>query len=738
MISKQKCILRIVLSTPLRHYFDYLPPEEFRVEELQPGIRVRVPFGKHKERIGLLLKVTNHSDVVKNKLKRISKIIDQDPVLSRQHLALLEWASSYYHHPIGEVFFNALPKFVRQGKSLYSYSDQCWQITPAGRKTDSEKLVNAPVQLQLLGLFRDNESPLNSKYIQQSIKNWRIPLQGLIRKGLIEKCECNPGYEGMDFRPEHIILNADQQRACNALRSAINSYQPFLLDGVTGSGKTEVYMHAIQHALDAGKQALVLLPEIGLTPQLVARFKCRFKARIAMLHSAMPDSDRLQSWMQARDGKANIILGARSAIWIPLSNPGIYIVDEEHDPSYKQQDGFRYSARDMALIRAKRDSVPVILGSATPSMESMKNAIDGRYQHLLLPHRAGDAVPPRIKILDIRGKRMHGPVAEPLLRLIEEQIQKQRQILLFLNRRGYASIILCHHCGWTATCVRCELPFTYHKLTDKLCCHHCGAQKHVLPACPECKSTGLLKIGHGTERIEEILKQHFPEARILRIDRDTTRRKGAMQSMLASIHSGEADILIGTQMLAKGHHFPKVTLAGIIDADRGLFSADFRASERMAQLLVQVSGRAGRSCDNGQVIIQTHYPEHDLLTVLVEMDYSKFSRLLLSERKLARLPPFSYLALLRAESHDKQHILKFLNEARSAINPKRHKQLEIFGPVSAPLEKRSGRFRMQLLIQATERNTLRRTLAPWMQSLEKLASSRKVRWSLDVDPQDML
>jgi primosomal protein N' (replication factor Y) len=738
MISKQKCILRIVLSTPLRHHFDYLPPREFRIEELQPGVRVRVPFGKYKERIGLLLKVTQDSDVEKSKLKRISKIIDKEPVLSRRHLALLEWASTYYHHPIGEVFFNALPKFVRQGKSLDNHSVQYWRITHAGEMADSDKLVNAPVQSQLLDLFRDNESPLNSKYIQQSVKNWRIPLQGLIRKGLIEICRYNPGCEEMDFRPEHVILNSDQQRACDALRLAINSYQPFLLDGVTGSGKTEVYMHAIQHALDAGKQALVLLPEIGLTPQLITRFKCRFKVRIAMLHSAMPDRDRLQSWIQARDNEAKIILGARSAIWIPLSNPGIYIVDEEHDPSYKQQDGFRYSARDMALIRAKRDGVPVVLGSATPSMESMQNAIVGRYQHLLLPQRAGDGVPPRITILDIRGKRMHGPIAEPLLRLIKEQIQKQRQILLFLNRRGYASIMLCHHCGWAASCTRCDLPFTYHKLTDKLRCHHCGSQKQVITACPKCKNTELLKIGHGTERIEEILKENFPEAIVLRIDRDTTRRKGSMQSMLASINSGEADILIGTQMLAKGHHFPRVTLAGIIDADRGLFSADFRASERMAQLLVQVSGRAGRSCNNGQVIIQTHYPEHDLLTTLVEMDYSKFSRLLLSERKLAHLPPFSYLALLRAESHDKTQILKFLNDARSAINLKNHKQLEIFGPVSAPLEKRIGRFRMQLLIQSTERNTLRRTLSPWMQSLEKLTSSRKVRWSLDVDPQDML
>jgi len=739
MASKEKRFIHVVLPAPLRRYFDYLPPTDSRLDKLLPGIRVRVPFGKHKERIGLLLSVSDRTYVSENRLKRIIKIIDHEPVLPEKHLALLEWASCYYHHPIGEVFFNALPKSIRQGKSLSDNQEQCWQITPAGVQTNSNILINAPIQSQLLGLLRDSDEPLTGTQIKQFIRCWRAPLKGLIRKGLIKECKCNSDEDENVFHQDrHVVLNSDQQKALVALKSATNNYQPFLLDGVTGSGKTEVYMHAIQHALDSGKQALVLLPEIGLTPQLIARFKRWFKARIAVIHSSLSDSDRLRSWLQARNGEANIILGARSAIWTPLSNPGIYIVDEEHDPSYKQQDGFRYSARDIALYRAKQDKTPVILGSATPSMESTRNAISGRYMHLVLPNRAGYAKPPLIKILDIRGTRMHGPVSEPLLKLIDEHLHKGKQILLFLNRRGYASTTLCHQCGWTALCVRCDLPLTYHKISDKLCCHHCGSQKKIMTACPECGSPGLLKMGHGTERIEEVLQKHFPEKAILRIDRDTTRRRGAMQTMLNSIHAGEADILVGTQMLAKGHHFPKVTLAGIIDADRGLFGADFRASERLAQLLVQVSGRAGRSRDIGKVIIQTHYPDHDLLTTLINTDYSEFSKLLLSERKLARLPPFSYLALLRAEDHNKPAILRFLNEAKSGLIPKNFQQLEIFGPVAAPLEKRIGRFRMQLLIQATDRNILRQTLAPWVQSLEQLASGRKVRWSLDIDPQDML
>ncbi|MBI4006231.1 MAG: primosomal protein N', partial [Gammaproteobacteria bacterium] len=499
-----------------------------------------------------------------------------------------------------------------------------------------------------------------------------------------------------------------------------------------------VYIQCIKHIITMGKQALILLPEIGLTPQFIERFERQLNVDIAVLHSALQDRERLHAWLRARDGRALVVLGTRSAIWTPFQQLGIIIVDEEHDLSYKQKDGFRYSARDLAMIRSQQENIPVVLGSATPSMESLQNAVKGRYKELKLGRRAGGARLPRINILDIRASKMHGAVSQTLLESIQYCIEKNQQALLFLNRRGYAPVIMCHDCGWVFKCSRCNIQMTYHKHNNKLCCHHCGHVEKLINNCHECNSHKIIEIGHGTQRLAETLEKILPSAHLIRIDRDSTRRKGAMQSMLNDIHSGGVDILIGTQMLAKGHHFPRVTLVGIIDADRGLYSADYRASERMAQLILQVSGRAGRAENPGTVIIQTHHPEHPLLTTLIEHGYAKFAELVLRERKEALLPPFSYHALLRAEAHDMQLSRKFLTDAKSRLPATNKLQMEIFGPIASPIEKRAGRYRMQLLLQSTDRSRLRQILEPWVKILEQIPSARKVRWSLDVDPQDML
>ncbi|MCK5640042.1 MAG: primosomal protein N', partial [Gammaproteobacteria bacterium] len=507
--------------------------------------------------------------------------------------------------------------------------------------------------------------------------------------------------------------------------------------GVTGSGKTEVYLRIIEEVLASGRQALVLVPEIGLTPQLVQRFQQRFPVPIALLHSGLNDTERLNAWLMARDGSAPIVIGTRSAVFTPLCKPGVIIVDEEHDASYKQHDGFRYSARDLAVMRGHLVQVPVLLGSATPSMESLHNTRSVRYGLLELSKRAGAASQPSIRLLDIRSQPMDEGLSDNLLQVMRRHLQQNGQILLFLNRRGYAPVLMCHDCGWVGKCQRCDAHLTLYAGQRRMRCHHCASERPVFSECPECKSHELHPVGQGTERVEQALQRNFPDTEIARIDRDSTRRKGSMEAMLERIHEGKTRILVGTQMLAKGHHFPGVTLVAILDCDQGLFSVDFRASERMAQLITQVAGRAGRAEKSGEVLIQTHHPEHPLLQCLIQQGYQGFSKAILAERQAAELPPFSHMALLRAEAVAADAAMTFLCEARDLAQAIDVSDVDILGPVPAPMERRAGRFRAQLLLQATQRQDLQNLLSPWIQQLEGLKAGRKVRWSLDVDPYEM-
>ncbi|HEY7841147.1 MAG TPA: primosomal protein N', partial [Gammaproteobacteria bacterium] len=709
MSGKAGSIVEVALPVPLRRGFDYLLDEG--TEPPEPGTRVRVPFGRRRGTVGIVLGRRAESRLPEGKLRRIAAFLDEQPLFGAEHLALLRWAADYYQHPIGEVVFASLPSRLRQGApAMPPAAPTAWRITPEGLR-HLQSIRRAPRREAVLR--RLVQSPDGIADAALAAEELRRPMLEELRKaGYVERFEIAPA-PAAALAPG-IRLNDSQAVAVAAVAGAFGRFQAFVLNGVTGSGKTEVYLELAARVVACGRQALILVPEIGLTPQLIERVGRRIPAGVAMLHSALPESERLAAWLRARDGKAAVILGTRSAIWTPLCRPGIVIVDEEHDASYKQQDALRYSARDVAVVRARDAGVPIVLGSATPALESLHNVRGGRYTELRLPRRAGAATPPEIRIVDLRRQEMHGALSRPLVQAIDAELRQDRQVLLFLNRRGYSPVIMCHACGWTAACPRCGLALTFHKQKDRMLCHHCGSSAAPERGCPDCGGTELLQVGHGTERLSEALAARFPNARLLRVDRDSTRGRGAMDRIVRTINAGEADILIGTQMLAKGHHFPKLTLVGIIDADRGLFSADFRASERMAQLFVQVSGRAGRENHPGRVLIQTHHPEHALLLALIRGGYEGFAATALEERREAELPPFTCLALLRAEHFAAEPPIRFLEEARDLLG-NRGRGIQAFGPVPAPMERKAGRYRFQLLLQAGDRPALARALRPWTQ-----------------------
>jgi len=671
-MAQNSIILRVAVFAPVPRLFDYLPPENYVAENLVVGIRVRVPFGR-RELIGILLEVASSSSVSLKQLKPALEIIEQEPIFTPTTFQLIQRASDYYHHALGDVFANALPGMLRKGLP-FSY----------GKKPTKSTLAPSVITTQ------------------------------------------------------NLLLNEQQQQAVTAVVAALMQFQVFLLDGVTGSGKTEVYLQIVAAALQQGKQALVLVPEIGLTPQIASRFQERFAEPIALLHSGLSDKQRLLAWLQAKEGKVRIIIGTRSAIFIPLLNPGVIIVDEEHDLSFKQQDGFRYSARDLAVVRAQLENIPILLGSATPSLETYHNAQQKKYQYLHLSERVGNAVPAQVRLLDLRNQRLENGLAPQLIASIEHHLQAGGQVLLFLNRRGFAPVLICHACGWVADCQRCDVKMTLHQHPALLQCHHCGAQRPIVKKCPICQNQQLMPMGLGTQRLEQALQQHFPDVGIVRIDRDSTRRKGSLENILQTIHQGENRILIGTQMLAKGHHFPDVSLVAVLNADNGLFSADFRASERIAQLLIQVAGRAGRAERAGEVLVQTHNPDHPLLQHIVQQNYGSFAQAALVERQSAKLPPNSYWVLLRAEATNKNYPDLFLREVSALAKTLAHHAVDILGPIPALIERKVGRYHAQLLFQAQQRPNLHRMLAEVLPRLESLPSVRRVRWSLDIDPVEII
>jgi len=726
-------ILQVAIPTPLRRSFDYLLPDHLCASQLKPGVRVQVPFGR-RQVVGLLLGTAEQSSISVSRLKPISAILDEQPVLSDDVFQLLNWASRYYQHPIGDVLQHALPVLLRQGHALAAKGLQLWQLTTEGQQAPIDALKRAPRQQQLLNQLLESAQGLTAQQLDEQHEGWRPIMKKLVEKNWVSVSEQPLIEQPIAQTTPSPVLNPDQQTALDSISESLQQFKTFLLEGVTGSGKTEVYLQVIKKVLQQNQQALVLVPEIGLTPQLLQHFRERLGVPIAVLHSGLNDQARLAAWLAARNGDARVVMGTRSALFTPLQNPGVIIIDEEHDASFKQQDGFRYSARDLAVFRAQRNNIPIILGSATPSLESIYNIQQQRYQRLSLPQRAGTAQPPQIRILDVRNQKMEHGLSPALLTAMKTHLAQGNQVLLFLNRRGYAPVLMCHDCGWHANCARCDAHLTYHHREHRLRCHHCGSERPTDTHCPDCQSEELHGYGQGTERIQTALQELFPDHETVRVDRDNTRRKDAFKNLLEDIHSGKANILIGTQMLAKGHHFPNVTLVGILEADQGFYSSDFRGAERISQLILQVAGRAGRAEKPGEVLIQTHHPEQPLLSYLQQHDYPTLAQSLLEERQAAGWPPFSHLVLLRAEASDAGSPMNFLFEAKQNANIK--DELFILGPQPAPMEKRAGRYRAQLLVQAVDRQALQQFLNNWLPTLENLKSARKVRWSVDVDPLD--
>jgi primosomal protein N' (replication factor Y) len=529
------------------------------------------------------------------------------------------------------------------------------------------------------------------------------------------------------------VLTADQGAALERIGGSLDGYHAWLLHGITGSGKTEVYLRLIERVLEAGRGALVLVPEIALTPQLVARFRERLAAPIVALHSSLADGARAAAWRAAASGRAPVVIGTRSAVFTPMPALGLVVVDEEHDASYKQQEGFRYSGRDLAIARAQRARAPVVLGSATPSLESLANAAGGRYTRVSLPERTGRAGKPRVTVVDLRINPARDGLSPPAIAGIERHLGAGGQVLVFLNRRGYAPTLFCSQCGWIAPCKACDARMTVHQRRARLMCHHCGAEETMPFGCPRCGSE-LAPVGEGTERVEAALAQLFPKAPLVRIDRDVIRRRGEMEEALAAVADGRARILLGTQMLTKGHDFPDVTLVVVLAADQGLFGADFRASERLAQQIVQVAGRAGRGDRPGEVLVQTAYPQHPLLQCLIVDGYEGFAALALAERRAAGWPPYSHLALLRADSPSRTEAFGFLHAAET-VAPERHAgKPRVLGPAPAAMARRAGRHRAQLLVESPARAALQAFLGEWVPEIAKLRAPRSLRWSVDVDP----
>jgi len=725
-------IVKVAIPIPVNHLFDYLLTDNSLT--VQPGARVLVPFGRNKK-IGFVVNSANHEVKPNFGLKSIIKVLDHPALISHDDFQFLSWASRYYHYPLGEVFATAFPVALRKGKTVQYSQTKYYQLSDRGKCLNPQQLKRSPKQKQLFELFMTEKQALSTQYLNQYDKNWRSAANALVHKQLLTIVYDLPS-PPVNTEPP-LSANNQQQQAINQLIQQLNHFSVTLLAGITGSGKTEVYMQVIQQVLEGGKQVIVLLPEITLTPQLEARFRRRFSVQLSLSHSRLTESQRHTAWMSMQQGHSAILLGTRSALFTPLQKPGLIILDEEHDSSFKQQQGFRFSARDLAIMRGKFLDIPVILGSATPSLESLHNVEKRRYQLLTLSERAGQASQPEFLLLDIRNQSLMNGLSKPLIKRIQQTLAKKEQVLLFLNRRGYAPVLICHSCSWVARCLHCETSLVIHYDDNILRCHHCGHQQSLLHCCPDCQATSLDSLGIGTEKVEKGLHQLFPNHSVCRLDRDSTKTKGSLEENLRQINQGEIDIILGTQMLAKGHHFPQVTLVALLDVDSGLFSIDFHAIEKLAQLIIQVAGRSGRAEKSGQVILQTRQPHHPLLTILLKEDYLSFAKNALAERQQAQLPPFSFQALIRVYAKTEDSSVLFLQQVGGLIQQLSFDNLQVLGPVPAPMAKRAGYYHFQLLLQHSQRRSLQALLDQLVPQLYAIKLTQKIRWSIDIDPIDL-
>lgn len=723
-------ILRIALALPLDRLFDYLPLTGTE----QIGARVQVRFGP-RLMIGLIAEIADESQLELKRLKPITALLDQEPLVDAELLELGRWAASYYQYPIGDALLHLVPNLARKEERPEPTPTPYFRLTPAA---DIEQLGKRAVKQRALFHYLEAKGGQDSSALREAGYEKRI-VDALVDAGQVETYLITPDAAevSVNLAQPHLQLNEQQEAAVRAVHQT-QDYQCFLLAGVTGSGKTEVYLQAIEPFLKAGKQALILVPEIGLTPQLVARFRARYNVPLVSMHSGLSDRARFEAWEQARSGHARIIIGTRSSIFVPMKHPGLVVIDEEHDSSFKQQEGFRYHARDLAMVRSQRLGIPVVLGSATPALETLQNSLSGRYQQLLLTERAGQAKPPRFELIDTRNDSLEAGVSTEVLRQLSEHLRAGNQALVFINRRGFSPSLVCQNCGEAVHCTRCDAHMTLHRRPPRLHCHHCDRQTPIPRSCDHCHSMELRPFGSGTERIEDRLIELFPDFPVRRVDRDSTHSREAFDRLMEQVNSGEPQLLVGTQMLAKGHHFPDVTLVAILNADAGLVSADFRAMERTAQLLLQVAGRAGRAQKPGTVLIQTQHPQHPVLATLLEHGYLAYARQELQSRRVLNLPPFSFQAIVRAEAQRQGWAEAYLMRLRQLLEQAGADQagLLLAGPFPANMEKRAGVFRAQLVLTAGRRAALQYLLKQAREWIEQDPEAPRVRLSIDVDPVD--
>ena len=729
--------IQVAIPVPILQLFTYQEPKKLSSPALEVGERVVVPFGPRKV-IGIVIDEQAECNFDVSKVKSITGSLNDNFNLSKPLVSFLQLCAHYYHHPIGDVFKQALPILLRKIENITLSPPMVWQA-----KTVDKDLKEILVKLEKkaakqFALYQLINSHHGISWVElRTLGYSKAQLNALQSKDLIIEQEQLASQfswqEDTLNQADRLVLSSAQAIIVSAINNSLAQFSCHLVDGVTGSGKTEVYLQAMEDVLADNKQVLVIVPEIGLTPQTLNRFEQRFNVPIALHHSGLNDKERLATWLSAQQGSAAIVIGTRSAIFTPLHRLGLIIIDEEHDSSLKQQDSFRYHGRDMAILRARQLDIPIVLGSATPSFESLQNALSGKYNYHQLLNRAGKSNKAKIALIDMNQQQVEYGLSGTLKHEIKQTIARGEQVLLFLNRRGYAPAINCQECHWLAECQRCDKPYTLHQKQQLLICHHCGSQKRIPPQCPSCGSVRIAPLGQGTEQLESRLAELFPDTSIVRIDRDSTRKKGELAKLLQEVTDKKHQLLVGTQMLAKGHHFPDVTLVAVLDVDGALFSFDFRASEQMAQLLIQVAGRAGRASKPGKVLVQSNYVDHPLLQDLVHNGYHHFAHQALTERKQARLPPFTFQALLRADANYPSYPEKFLR----ALTQQRLDGCEFAGPVAAAMEKKAGKFRYHLIIQAKSRKDLHRAILQLLMQIPNNEWQGKVRWSLDIDPIDL-
>jgi primosomal protein N' (replication factor Y) len=728
-------IVRVALDVPLSTLFDYTVDAGVMVET---GRRVIVPFGR-RQLVGVVMESVATTEVSPERIKPVTQVLQDGAPLSAELLKLLRFCSDYYRYPVGQTVMTALPTRLRSDEPIVGKPTLSYRLSASGAELDLDVFpARRVVQRRILAKLAA-EQLCNLAQLKSLSATAGAQLRALVEEGWVESVAHALPATATGER-KHVFENAhaltdEQQQAVDAVAAA-QGYACFLLYGITGSGKTEVYVHLMHSILSRGGQVLLLVPEINLTPQLEQYFRSRFPdVNMTSLHSGLSEKERLHNWQQAQSGEAQVVLGTRLSVFAEMPSLALTIVDEEHDSSFKQQDGLRYSARDVAIFRANQRGIPIVLGSATPSLESYHNAQTGRYRMLKLTGRAlAEARLPTVRCVNINQTVMHHGISENLLREIAQRIERKEQSLLFINRRGYAPVLMCTGCGWLSGCKHCAGKMVLHLNDQRLRCHHCGYQIRVPHACPECGNAELHPVGSGTQRVESVLVERFPEARILRVDRDSTRNKRAWQTMREQIHANEVDILVGTQMLAKGHDFPELTLVGVLNPDSALYSSDFRAPEKLFAQLAQVAGRAGRADKPGEVLIQTAFPDHPLYRALQAHDFEGWAAEQLAERQMAGFPPFMYQALLRAEGKSETEVYAYLNKARTAAVQLQH-DVEVLGVVPAALPRRANHMRAQLLIQGATRKSLQQFLRAWQPELDALAT-QKLRCSLDVDPLD--